>query len=184
MARFHSQHGTTLIELVASIVIVSIAAIALMTTVSAVVGRSADAMVESQAQTIAEAYLEEIALANFCDPDFLLPGQSCRTQCTASACSAGACGGAGALKEGNRTLYDDICDYDGLNDAGATDRNGFLINELGSYNVVVDVVDSGITLGSPAISANSGEVVRIDVTVTHPGLRHDIEISTFRANAQ
>ena len=176
--------GATLIELIATIVIVSVAIVGLMAAISGTVSESADPMIEQQAGSIAEAYLEEATLAAFCDPDFLMPGQTCRTACTASACSTGACGGTGALKEASRNLYDDVCDYDGLIDNGAEDRNGAAITGLGAYTVTVDVVDSGISLGSPAISAAAGEVVRVNVTVQHAGLDAPLVLTGFRANTQ
>ena len=178
------RQGTTLIELLASIVIVSVATVGLMLVISGVIARSADPLVEHQAAAIAEAYLEEVILAGFCDPDFPAPGNSCRQDCTASACSAGACGGVGPLKEASRDLYDDVCDYHGLNDSGARDRSGAAIAGLAGYDVSVAVVDSGVTLGSPALSAAAGEVVRIDVTVSHVGLDNDLVLSAFRANTQ
>ncbi len=177
------QSGTTLIELIASIVIVSIATLGLMLVISGVVGHSADPMIEQQAAAVAEAYLEEVTLADFCDPDFLLPGQTCRTQCVASAC-ASACGGSGALLEASRDLYDDICDYDGYSDAGAFDRNGNALPGLGGYNVSVTVDDSGFSLGAPPLSANAGAVVRIDVTVTHAALENAVTLSAYRTNSQ
>ncbi len=177
------QHGTTLIELVASIVIVSIATFGLMLAISAGVSRSADPMIEQQAAAIAEAYLEEVVQAGFCDPDMAPLTQACRQKCTTSAC--GVCGGAGVGPvESSRAVYDDICDYDGIVDAGARDRNDAPLNGLGAYRVEVEVVDSGFTFGSPAIAADSGEVVRVDVTVSHGGLEHDIALSAFRSNAQ
>lgn len=180
--RYH-QSGTTLIELIASVTIVAIATFGLMLAISAAVGRSADPMLEQQAAAIAQAYLEEITQAAFCDPDLPPSTQTCRQKCTSSACTA--CGGPGAgLQESGRALYDDVCDYDGLSDTGARDRNGNPIAALAGYDVDVQVFDSGVTLGSPAIDADNGEVVRIEVTVSHPGLEHDIALSAFRSNAQ
>ena len=117
-------------------------------------------------------------------PNFLIAGQTCRQQCVASACSTGACGGTGVLKEATRDLYDDICDYRGLTDNGARDRDGNLISGLGSYNVIVSVVDNAISVGAPVLSANAGEVLRIDVTVSHAAMTNAIVLSTYRANAR
>lgn len=177
--------GTTLVELVASIVIVAIAVFGLMLVVAGVTGRSADPLIEQQAGALAEAYLEEVRLAAFCDPDFLTPGQTCRTQCVTSACGATGCGGGNPVfNEGVRNLYDDICDYDGLVDAGARTRDNVIIAGLESYGITVNVRDDGITLGAPALASSAGQVVRIDVTVSHPGLPADVVVSGFRANAQ
>ena len=67
--RSRGERGATLIELVISIVVIAIAASAVLGVLSASVGRSADAMVLSQAVAIAEAYLEEISRKPFLDPD-------------------------------------------------------------------------------------------------------------------
>lgn len=178
------QRGVTLIELVVSIVIISIALLGLMLVVSAVVSRSSDALIEHQASAIAQAYMEEIMLAGFCDPDFLSGTQTCRQQCAGPACTTAACGGTGALHEPSRALYDDVCDYAGVSDTGARDRNGNVVQGLGAYGVVVDVEDNGVSLGAPAINSNAGQVVRIDVSVSHPGMTAAVKLSAFRANTQ
>ena len=175
------QYGVTMIEFVASIVIISIAVLGLILVTAGVAGRTGDPMPERQASAIAHAYMEEVMLANFCDPDFLTPGQTCQVQCVASACSAGACGGVGPLKEATRDLYDDVCDYNGLGDAGARDCSDSAISGLSLYTVSVSVMDGGITLGTPAIDSNAGEVVRIDVNVSHAALDSDFNLSGFRA---
>lgn len=185
MRRLHARvQGTTLVELVTSIVIVSIAVFGLILAIIGVTSTSSDPLAERQGTAIAHSYLEEVLLAGFCDPNFLLPGQDCKSQCTGSACGAAACGGTGPLKEAARGLYDDVCDYDGLSDTGPEDRNGNPLPGLGAYTVTVNVQDSGVTLGSPAISSNAGEVVRIDVRVSHAALDSDIVLSTFKTNVR
>lgn len=67
--RSNRERGVTLIELIVSIVVIAIAASAVLGVLARSVGRSADAMVMSQAVSIAEAYLEEITLKPFVDPD-------------------------------------------------------------------------------------------------------------------
>lgn len=178
--------GVTLVELVASIVIVAVATVGLMTVVAATVGRSADPLVESQAQAVAQAYLDEIAQVEFCDPDYDPdgdPGTGCRQECSASACQAG-CGGSGFGAEGSRAGFDDICDYDGLNDSGARDRLGAALAGLGDYTVDVRVLDAGVTVGSPALAADAGQVLRVDVTVSHDALSVPYRVAMFRANVQ
>jgi MSHA pilin protein MshD len=181
-----SQRGVTLIELVASIVIISVATFALMTAISAVTGRSADPMVAEQAVAIANSYLEEATLAGFCDPSYdpdHNPATTCRTECTTNACSGG-CGGTAFGAEASRAGFDDVCDYDGIHDAGARDRDGNAIDGLADYTVSVHVIDSGTSLGSPAASANAGQIVRVDVTVSHAGLAEPVRLSAFKANVQ
>src|SRR5690242_6304921 len=87
------QRGVTLIELVISIVIVAVAASAVLGLLARNAASSADAMVLAQAVSVAEAYIEEITLKPFVDPD-------------------------GVDGEGARSAYDDVDDYNGLVDVG------------------------------------------------------------------
>jgi MSHA pilin protein MshD len=137
--RGRGERGATLIELVISIVVISIAASAVLGVLSATLGRSADAMVLSQAVSIAEAYLEEISLKAFNDPD-------------------------GVDGEATRTAFDDVDDYHGLVDNGARDQFGAALAPLGHYTVAVTVTPSAALPGVPAAAAQ-----RIDVQVTYPG---------------
>ncbi len=145
------QAGTTLIELVISIVIVSIAASAVLMALSMTVGYSAHPMIRHQAVAIAEAYLEEIALKAFDDPD-------------------------GVDGEANRTLYDDVNDYNGLVDVGARDQFNAALTGLDDYTVTVAVTASGAL---PSIA--STDLFLISITITHAA---DINftVSAYRAN--
>ena len=145
------QAGTTLIELVISIVIISIAVSAVLMAVSMTVGYSADPMIRHQAIAIAEAYLEEIALKAFDDPD-------------------------GVDGEANRTLYDDVNDYNGLVDVGARDQFNAALTGLDDYTVTV-----AVTASSALPSIASTDLFLISVTITHAA---DINftVSAYRAN--
>jgi MSHA pilin protein MshD len=134
----HRERGVTLIELVVSIVIIAIAASAVLGVLSTSVGRSADAMVLSQAVAIAESYLEEISLKPFTDPD-------------------------GTDGEANRVDFDDVDDYDGLIDVGARDQFGTALASLSQYTVSVSVAASAALTSVPSADAE-----RIDVRVTYP----------------
>ena len=131
------QHGVTLVELLVSIVIVSIAASAVLGVMSLTTARSADPMIRHQAAAIAEAYLEEILLKPLTDPD-------------------------GVDGEGARADFDDLDDYDGLLDAGARDQFGAPIAGLADYNVAVAVTPSSTLTAVPAADA-----LRVDVIVSH-----------------
>ena len=145
------QAGTTLIELVIAIVIVSIAVSAVLMALSMTVGYSADPMIRHQAIAIAEAYLEEIALKAFDDPD-------------------------GVDGEANRTLYDDVNDYNGLVDVGARDQFNAALAGLGDYTVTV-----AVTASSALPSIASTDLYLISITITHAA---DINftVSAYRAN--
>jgi len=118
-------------------VIISIAASTILMAISTSVAYSADPMIRHQAVAIAEAYLEEIALKSFVDPD-------------------------GVDGEGSRDLYDDVDDYDGLVDNGARNQFGAAIADLSDYTVSVTV-----TASSALPSIASTELYLISVQITH-----------------
>jgi MSHA pilin protein MshD len=132
------ERGVTLIELVISIVVIAIAASAVLGVLSSSVGRSADAMVLSQAVSIGEAYLEEIMLKPFADPDSI-------------------------PVEATRGDFDDVDDYNGLVDVGARDQFGNAIAGLSGYTVTVTVTSSA-ALPSVLVA----DAKRVDVRVIFP----------------
>lgn len=130
------QRGVTLVELVIAIVVIGIAASVILGLLSSNVGASADPMVRQQGVAIARAYVEEILLRSFDDPD-------------------------GVDGEAARVDFDDIDDYDGLVDVGARDQLDNPIAGLEPYTVAVSVSSSG---SLPGVAA--ADTLRVDVTVT------------------
>lgn len=144
------QSGFTLIELVVSIVIIGIAVAAVLLPMNLTTSRSADPMIQHQAVAIAEAYMEEIMLRPFTDPD-------------------------GTDGETDRTLFDDVDDYDGLNDTGARDQSDRGIAGLESYTVTVAVVDTALN------GIADTDCKKVTVTVGHPsGI--NMTLSSYRTN--
>lgn len=134
MRRCH-ERGVTLVELVVAITIIAVAIASVLAALSGTAVNSANRMVRQQGAAIAEAYLEEIMQKPFTDPD----------------------GGI----EAARAAFDDISDYNGLNNVGAQDQTGAAIAGLGAYQVSV-AVGAGTMTGIPAAA-----VRLITVTVTH-----------------
>jgi MSHA pilin protein MshD len=186
------QSGLTLIELVTSMTIVAVATAGLILLMQATAGQSADPMIEQQANAIAQAYLEEAGMRSFCDPDFDADANpatplDCPVDCVLSACDPGGCriAGQGSVNEGARALYDDVCDYDGLSDSGAVDQTGAALPGLGAYEVTMGVDDAGVTLGAPGLTdldSDVGQVVRINVRVSHPSMDSDVVMSVYKGN--
>lgn len=141
--------GVTLVELVVSIVVISLAGAALMGTLGYLVGTGNTSLLQAQAQSIAIAYLNEISGKSFTDPD-------------------------GVNGEASRDLFDDIGDYNGLDTPQATDEFG---NVAGNFRVRVSVVPG--TLGAlPAaavrridVTVDYGDVAAVVATgyrTNHP----------------
>jgi MSHA pilin protein MshD len=133
----HPVRGVTLIELIVTIAIVAAAAAALLGTMTFISKSSGDSMAARQAEAIANAYLDEALSKSFFVAD--------------------------AVPEVARNQFDDVSDYNGLNDNGARDQSGNAILNLGQYTVTMQV--SPGALGAPALPAV--DVWRVDVTVRH-----------------
>ena len=132
------MRGTTLVELIVSIVVISVALSGVLMVIVRNTSASADPMIWHQAVAIAEAYLEEALTKEFTDPDGTEVGET-------------------------RATYDDVRDYN-FTDIGARDQNGNLINGLGGYTVQVQAALDGLN----DITVASGSAIRVTVTVTPP----------------
>lgn len=105
-----NQLGLTLVELILSMVIISIALVGIFSVMNLTIKHSADPMVQHQAVAIAESYLEEILLQAY--------------------------SGGSSIQ---RADYDDVDDYHGLSDTGVHDQNGNSITGLSQYTITVSV---------------------------------------------
>ena len=180
--RFRNGRGSTMIELVISIVIISVALSAVTLLLSSTNRRSADPMVQQQASAIAQAYIKEILLNPFCDPNDAYAPADCPTMCVASAC--GACSGdtvEPAAQLETRATFDDVCDYgNDLPDTVVRDQLGNAIVGLENYSVQVDVLDDG-SVDLDGLAATNGQALLLNVTVSHFAV-DDVVISAYRAN--
>jgi MSHA pilin protein MshD len=155
--------GLTLIELVITIVVLAPGLLGVLAMMSFATARSADPVLDTQGRAIAEAYLEEILLRAYADPDGSEAGES-------------------------RATWDDVDDYDALAANGCTavsaacpvlgacacNQFGEPFDALQDYLVAVDTV---------ATTLNGAPAWRVDVAVTHaraPKLR--ITLSGFRTS--
>lgn len=144
-------------ELVVTVVVIGIALLGSLQALRATLAGSADPMLLHQATAVAEGYLEEILLKAFYDPDL------------------GAGGGVCPVPEASRPLYDNVCDYQGLDDAGPRDQTGAPMAGLGAYRVRASVA-SAASLGA---LTGADRVVRVDVRVTHVSAV-DVTLSGYR----
>lgn len=135
MSKTQSQAGIGLIELVISIVIISIAASAVLGLIASTTARSADSVLLRQSIAIATAHLEEISARPIVDPD-------------------------GADGEAARSLFDDVDDYAALVASPVADTTGAPIPGLSDYRVTVVVANADL----PSVSAGEGVRVDVQVT--------------------
>jgi MSHA pilin protein MshD len=146
--RFFSR-GVTLVELVVSIAVIGAALAGVMVVIVRNTTSSADPLIWHQSVAIGEAYLEEILTKNF----------------TADGVEA------------SRDLYDDVMDYNGINETPPRDQNGTAIGALAGYTVNVQVT----TPAGPWNGIAASNVRLVQVTVTNPA-GGTIVVSGYRTN--
>lgn len=146
------QSAFTLIEIIVTIIVIGVAGTALLSVFTNMIRGSADPVIQQQATTIAEAYLEEIMLRAYDDPQVAESG----------AAEAGE----------TRPTYDDVQDYNSLGTTQVRDQNDNPIAALSDYQVTVAV---------NAAVFNTVNAMQIDVTVTHPATG-SILLSAFRTD--
>ncbi|MBS3955116.1 MAG: prepilin-type N-terminal cleavage/methylation domain-containing protein [Methylomicrobium sp.] len=142
-----AQTGLTLIELILSMVIISIAITGLFGAMTLSISHSSDPMVQHQAIAIAESYLEEIILQAYADPDGNEVGET-------------------------RSTFDDVDDYNGLTDNGVHNQQGLADANLSSYVVSVTVsapmtLADGVSAKKIKVTVSSAGISPVEL----PGFR-------------
>ena len=158
---FFSQ-GVTLVELVISIVIISIAMIGVTSLFVTTTRSSADPMIRAQQLAIAQSYMDEIMMQDY------MPG--------ADFSDSGTCS-SGSPVDSNRITYNDVDDYNGLSDSAALDQNGCAVTSLSHYSVAVTVA----LCSSCGTALNTASAKKIVVNVTHDNLG-TLAITAYRTN--
>jgi MSHA pilin protein MshD len=160
---FRRASGITLVELIIFIVIVSVGIVGILSVLNVTVMRSADPMVQKQAQAFAEGLLEEIQTAYFASCDGADPQLA---YATAAAQCTGGVGDDYGPEAGEARPFDSVIDYGSAagvaTDIAATDLSGALAAPAG-YTAQV-TIDSQALGDIPAADA-----LLITVVVTGPG---------------
>ncbi|HKQ31085.1 MAG TPA: prepilin-type N-terminal cleavage/methylation domain-containing protein [Burkholderiales bacterium] len=162
-----AQRGASLVELIVSIVIISIGLTGIILAINRTAGGSGDPMAQHQSIAVAEAYLDEILSKDFVDP------------------------GGGAE---TRPTFDDVSDYNGLVNNGCTavtptcagytcpcDQSGLEITQLRGY--VVNVAVTSVALGPAGNPVPAADAWLVQVAVIGPdGL--PMRVSGYRTRYQ
>jgi MSHA pilin protein MshD len=152
------QRGFTLIELIIFIVIVGVGVAGVLSVFTTSVKSSADPMVRKQALSIAESLLEEILLKEFKDPK---GGKNGVSTCTLAAGS-------------NRSLWDNVCDYNTYATTGITDLQGNNVASLANYKVL-----PAVAITTVAVAGVNLKRVVVSVTDTQSNV---ISIAGYRGD--
>ena len=128
-----AERGFTLVELVLTMVIISIAALGVMTSLSFAVTHQSDGLWQARAVALARSYFEEIQAKRYDEntPNGGVPRCSPAT----TACSA-----ASAFDDGeSRSAFDDVDDYHGVSDLPPLDAEGSARSGYDRFQVDVSV---------------------------------------------
>lgn len=169
------QAGTTLVELVMFIVIVSVGMVGILSVIDTTTRHSADPMVRKQAIAVAESLLEEVQQQAFtyCDPD----DANAATAPNPAGCAGapqGLAATAGESRNGGTNPFDNVGDYNGFSMTGISDIGGNAIAGLGGYSATITVSDAGLA----GVGANDS--LRIDVRVVNAAAGVDLTMTGYR----
>jgi MSHA pilin protein MshD len=156
-----SRHqGATLVELVMTIVIISIAIAGVIGAFALITGRSADPLNQSRAVALSQLYMDEILAQKFADGSPVGGGEvnSANADC-------GAAIGRDDVTE-TRSTYNDVDDYDELSSAAPENSEEDPLTGYSGFVVSVSVVCAGTD--TDVGFANDYEAKRIDITITDP----------------
>lgn len=150
---YYASQGVTLVELVASIVIITVAVGGIIALIITTSSTSADPMVRAQSLAIAQSYMDEIMMQPYV--------------------TDGSTSGRGS--------YNEVDDYNSITvGSDVQDQFGNPITALTGYSIAVDV--SGCSLALCGSELNTVNAKKITVTVTHKGLGTSVPLVAYRAN--
>jgi len=128
------QRGTTLVEVIIFILIVSIAVTAVVNALTVAVRQSADPLLQRQTLAIAESLIQEIDSQPYAQKDPYNP-----------AGPDDAIGPeAGETRAGSSLPFDNPNDYSGYSETGIVAPNGTSITGLGTYSASVTATQQSI----------------------------------------
>ena len=145
--------GFTLIELIVSMVVISVSLVGTLLAFDAATKTSGKPVVTHQLVSIARSYAEEVLTKEF---PTTLPCPS---------------------PPASRLNYTNICDYNNLTDNGVKDHTGASVSGLEKYNVSVSLDTATASLST---LTSGTEVVRIDISVNLDGEIGGTNLSVYK----
>jgi MSHA pilin protein MshD len=184
---FSKQAGLTLIELLISIIIISLGVLGLLQVFNVTSKNSVDPQLRKQALSLAEAFLEEVELARFtyCDPSLDAQADDPLARPNPAACTTPEVVGP---EVGNVRPFDNVNDYVSQFN---TDLPAFNVEAelkdaanntivLNGYSVKLRITPESLNGIVSNAAAATMEVLRITVTVTYNSGKDSVTLDGYR----
>ena len=165
---FKKQQGVTLVELVISIVIMSIAMVAMMSAFSLSMSRSADPLWRNKTLKLGQLYLDEILAKKY---DELTPVGGMPYVVNP------ACNSLGPDGSETRMTYDDVDDYHGITNSVPVSLTAGLDSSYDDYRITVTVQCDG-----DDVSASGDNHAKIITVVVSPPNQNAVTFSAYKGN--
>ena len=162
--RVRAQRGTTLVEVIIFMMIVSIAVVSVVSALSLAARQSADPLVQREALAVAESLVQEIDGQPYAQKDPYNP--------TGPDDAIGP--EPGETRAGSPLPFDNPNDYSGYSENGIVAPDGSAVSSLGTYSA--SVVASQQAMGT----VPAGDGLLVVVTATGPD-GQPVMLTTFRA---
>jgi len=162
------QQGVTLVELVISIVIISIAMVAMMSSFSLSMSHSADPLWHNKTLKLGQLYLDEILAKKY---DELSPIGGLPIVTSPS------CSGLGAEGAETRATFDDVDDYHGITNSVPTSLTATLDSSYDDYRISITVECDGTDVG--ASGNNHAKIIKVIVT---PPNQNPMTFAAYKGN--
>ena len=155
------QKGMTIVELIVTMMLISIAVLAISNTLGFAFRHQSDGLSHVKSIALARAYVEEIGAKRY---DEVTPIGGVPPCSPATV----ACSAVGADGEG-RSQFDDIDDYDGLDESPPLDAQGNTRAGYPGYRVEVSVAYADAAQIAAFNLDDATDAKLITITVTAPG---------------
>jgi MSHA pilin protein MshD len=162
--RVRAQRGTTLVEVIIFMMIVSIAVVSVVSALSLAARQSADPLVQREALAVAESLIQEIDGQPYAQKDPYNP--------TGPDDAIGP--EPGETRAGSPLPFDNPNDYSGYSENGIVAPDGSAVSSLGTYSA--SVAASQQAMGT----VPAGDGLLVVVTATGPD-GQPVTLTTFRA---
>ena len=144
------MRGMSLVEMVITIVIISVALVGSLRAFSVLTGRSADVLIQTRSADLAQLYFDEILSRRYDEA----------TGTNGVPAYTGACR---ITNDGeSRDNYDDVDDYYAVTNESPDTMDASLATDYSGYTVSINVVCDD------SIGVNTGGAKRIEITIDDP----------------